>query len=133
VAVAVWGAPDANPWLGLVLECVSAQLGEPIPPPGLPGPFALADADELRTVFLGAGFVDVVVAEIAVPLRTVSFDDWWRRCVALAGPLARRIGAMDPGAVDAMRSAARRAAEPYTRDDGYEFPGLGLVASAARP
>src|ERR671936_260482 len=43
-AIAVWGPRESNPWLGIVLDSVSAQLGAPVPPPGMPGPFALEDA-----------------------------------------------------------------------------------------
>ena len=39
---------ERNPWLGLVMDAVSAQIGAPVPPPGIPGPFALGDAGELR-------------------------------------------------------------------------------------
>jgi SAM-dependent methyltransferase len=47
VALAVWGPRERNPWLGIVLDTVSAQVGHPLPPPGIPGPFSLEDADEL--------------------------------------------------------------------------------------
>jgi SAM-dependent methyltransferase len=36
VALAVWGPRERNPWLGLVLDAASAQLGKPVPPPGVP-------------------------------------------------------------------------------------------------
>src|SRR5207248_2525770 len=39
VALAVWGPRNGNPWLGLVFDAVSAQIGSPVPPPGVPGPF----------------------------------------------------------------------------------------------
>jgi ubiquinone/menaquinone biosynthesis C-methylase UbiE len=133
VAVAVWGPPSTNPWLGLVLASASAQLGEPVPPRGVPGPFALADAEELTALFRSAGLVDVEIHEVAVPLHTVSFDDWWDRCVALAGPLAQRLAALAPDDVTAMRDRARVAAEPFARDGGYDFPGVSLVAVARRP
>jgi enediyne biosynthesis protein CalE5 len=42
VGLAVWGPRERNPWLGVVLEVVSAQIGAPVPPPGIPGPFSLA-------------------------------------------------------------------------------------------
>src|SRR3954452_20993401 len=45
--VPTWAASECNPWLGIVLDAVSAQIGAPVPPPGVPGPFALADADRL--------------------------------------------------------------------------------------
>ena len=42
-AVAVWGSRAANPWLGVLLDAVGAELGVEVPPPGVPGPFSLAD------------------------------------------------------------------------------------------
>ena len=47
LALAVWGPRERNPWLGTVLDSVSAQIGAPVPPPGIPGPFALDDAARL--------------------------------------------------------------------------------------
>lgn len=133
MAAAVWGPPAANPWLAIVMESASAQLGEPVPPPGLPGPFALSDAAGLEERLRGAGLVAVAVRELAVALRAASFDDWWNGRVALAGPLAQRLAALDPDDAAAMRDRARAAAEPFVVDAGYEFPGLCLVASASRP
>src|SRR5689334_7074522 len=37
---AVWGPPEANPWLSALLDALGGQLGAPVPPPGTPGPFA---------------------------------------------------------------------------------------------
>ena len=133
VAVAVWGPPADNPWLGVVLESASAVLGEPIPPPGLPGPFALSDRDALVDRLGAAGLADVIATGVDAPLRCDSFDDWWARCVALAGPLAQRLAALPAGDVDAMRVRARSAAQPFEVSGGYVFPGLSLVMSGTRP
>ncbi|MDX6720183.1 MAG: hypothetical protein QOJ63_2437, partial [Solirubrobacteraceae bacterium] len=46
-AAAVWGPRARNPWLGCVLDAASAHFGAPMPPPGIPGPFALEDAGRL--------------------------------------------------------------------------------------
>src|SRR3954452_3528609 len=61
VALAVWGPRERNPWLGVVLDSVSAQIGAPVPPPGIPGPFALSDAVELERLLSGAGLADAAV------------------------------------------------------------------------
>src|SRR5215211_3139627 len=55
VALAVWGPRERNPWLGTVLDAVSAHVGAPIPPPGMPGPFSLSDAGELEALLTRAG------------------------------------------------------------------------------
>ena len=132
VAVSVWGPQERNPWLGIVLDAMSAQLGEPVPPPGVPGPFSLADAGRLAALLGAAGFDDVAVEEQPVPLRAASFDEWWSRTSTIAGPLARRLAAMPPAAAAALEATLREAVAPYASADGIELPGLALVASARR-
>src|SRR4051794_24018446 len=66
-AIAVWGPREENPWLGRVLDAVSEQVGAPVPPPGVPGPFALQDADRLEELLSGAGFADVSVGREPMP------------------------------------------------------------------
>jgi ubiquinone/menaquinone biosynthesis C-methylase UbiE len=133
MVTATWGRPAANPWLAIVMDSAAAQLGEPVPPPGVPGPFALSDAGEILDLVRDAGLVDVEIRAVDVPLVTDSFADWWDKRVALAGPLATRLAALSPEGVAAMQTRAREAAEPFARPGGYEFPGVCLVAIARRP
>jgi SAM-dependent methyltransferase len=129
-AIAVWGPRGRNPWLGTVLDAVSAQLGAPMPPPGVPGPFALEDAERLAGLLTEAHLEDVAVSELPVPMRAASFDEWWARTSALAGPLAKIVAALPEPAVDALRACAREAVQPYETADGIELPGVTLIASA---
>lgn len=132
VAIAVWGPRERNPWLGLVLDAVSAQTGRPVPPPGRPGPFALADAGRLEGLLTDAGLSDVKVGEEAVPTRAGSFDEWWRRTTALAGPLARILASLPAGGADHLRARAREAVRPYETEEGITLPGVTLIASGRR-
>jgi SAM-dependent methyltransferase len=86
-AIAVWGPRERNPWLGLVFDAVAAQLEREVPPPGVLGPFSLSEG--LDGLLLDAGFEDVTLGELAVPLRAASFEEWWKRTSALAGPCRR--------------------------------------------
>jgi SAM-dependent methyltransferase len=130
VAVAVWAARERNPWLGIVLDAASAQIGAPVPPPGVPGPFSLSDPDRLSAVLAEAGLQDVAVSELSVPARAASVDEWWARTVALAGPLARVVGSLPAPAAEALRARARASARAYVTPDGLELPGVALLASA---
>jgi hypothetical protein len=123
VAVAVWGPRARNPWLGVVVDAVSAQLGGPVPPPGVPGPFALEDADRLGRLLTGAGLAEVVVDEVPVPLPDHSFDAWLTRTSALAGPLGQATGhAARPGPAGAA-GPARGGGPPLPVAGRARLPG----------
>jgi len=132
-AIAVWGPRERNPWLGVVLDSLSAQLGKPVPPPGVPGPFSLDDADELARLLDDAGLADVAVEEVSAPMRVGSFEEWWARTSALAGPLAAILSSLPEEAALALRARAREATRPYETQDGLLFPGVTLLATARRP
>jgi ubiquinone/menaquinone biosynthesis C-methylase UbiE len=132
LAIAVWGPRDRNPWLSLVFDTVTAETGQPVPPPGIPGPFALSDADQLRELLAAAGFSDINLTEQSCPLVDRSFTDWWTRTCSLAGPLAVRLAGMTDQQRSALLERARIAIRPYETADGINFPGLALVASARR-
>jgi SAM-dependent methyltransferase len=128
-AVAVWGPRERNPWLGVVFDAVSAQTGTPVPPPGVPGPFSLADPDRLARLFSDAALTDVVVSELAVPMRAGSFEEWWERTCTLAGPLAKLLASLSEEAARAIRARAQVATRAYETPAGVEFPGVTLLAS----
>lgn len=132
VALAVWGPRARNPWLGVVFDAASAQLRTPIPPPGIPGPFSLDDADKLARLLSDAQLADVVVTEVPAPMRDASFDEWWTRTSALAGPLAMRLATLPDAAVRELRERAREAVRPYQTSTGLEFPGVSLLAAGRR-
>ena len=73
------------------------------------------------------------VGELSVPLRTASFDEWWGRTSALAGPLSAILPSMPDAAVQAMRERARAAVRAYENaSGGLDLPGVTLIAAARR-
>jgi aryl-alcohol dehydrogenase-like predicted oxidoreductase/SAM-dependent methyltransferase len=131
-ALAVWGPRARNPWLALTLDAIGAELGEPVPPPGVPGPFALDDAEELARLLTDAKLVDVSVTELDLPMRAPTMDEWWEATSSLSGGLSKRLATLSEKAAQAMRARARRAAAPYEKPDGIELPGLALLAAGGR-
>lgn len=124
---AVWGTRAANPWLGILLDAVGAQLGAPVPPPGVPGPFSLSDEGALARVLTDAGFSDVAVDEVATPMDVKSFDEWWTIVPSLAGPVAALLSSLPDDATSAIRAEAEQALAGYATGSGYSIPGLSLV------
>ncbi len=132
LAAAVWGPKADNPWLAIVMDAVSAQVGHEVPPPGMPGPFALAD--ELRLVQLArdAGLRDVRIEHVSVRFHAPSFEEWWAHTSALAGPIATVVAGMSDDARAELLDRLRDAARPYETSDGLDIPGLSLVLTGRR-
>ena len=55
----------------------------------------------------------MTVRELPVPLRAGSFEEWWTRTSALAGPLAKILRSIPEPAVDEIRTRLRDAMRPY--------------------
>ena len=67
-----------------------------------------------------------------MPARAASFEDWWRRTSALAGPLATILASLPEQARGAIREHTRESARPYETPVGIEFPGLALLLTGRR-
>ncbi|HYF46235.1 MAG TPA: methyltransferase domain-containing protein [Acidimicrobiales bacterium] len=130
-ALSVWGPKADNPWLAELLDGASEVLGVPMPPPGIPGPFSLANAD-LAGLLEGAGFVDVAVEDVPVPQRLPSFDDYWALTPDLAGPLAGVLAGLPDEQRQAIADRVRHGLVPYTSDAGLDVPGSCRVVSGRK-
>ena len=130
-AVMTWGRREANPWLGLVLDAVSAQFGVPFPPPTVRGPFSLDTPDVLRSALRDGGLEDVTVEAMSTPMHAASLAEWWERVPELAGPLAIALAGMDADVRDAIRERAIQSATKAAASerDGIVFEGSVLIGS----
>jgi enediyne biosynthesis protein CalE5 len=132
IVLSVWGPRAENPWLAVVFDAVSEQLGVTMPPPGAPHPLSLGDRDRLEALLSEAAFAEVSVGELPTPYRAADAEEWWRRTSVLAGPLARKLAALPEDVAAELRSRAIAAITPYETPSGLEIPGLSLVAAAYR-
>ena len=136
-AVAVWAERDRNPWLGLVLDVLSEQLGQPVPPPGIPTPLSLGDATHLERLFTDTKFADVRLERFRYPFSTPSFDGWWRMTTSLAGPLASIIASLDAETTEKLRTTRARSRRSLRgrrrqpRDPRSAAPGGGASLRTA--
>jgi SAM-dependent methyltransferase len=130
--IAVWAAAEHNPWLGLIAGSLSAELGQPVPPPGTPHPFSLGDPERFAAVLTGAGLADVTVEQLDVPYRGPSAEAWWEGRIGLAGPLAQRVRALPSAVLAAAKARGLEAVRRYQTPDGVDIPGRCLLAFARR-
>ena len=62
-----------------------------------------------------------------------SFEEWWTRTSALAGPLANMLTLLSEEATHALHARLREDVRAYETPTGLEVPGVNLVASGHRP
>jgi SAM-dependent methyltransferase len=68
LALLVWQGYDRNEWIREFSAALAAGRPLPVPPPGAPGPFSLAEPDRVRTVLGEAGFSGLELAGLAQPM-----------------------------------------------------------------
>ncbi|MFN2629437.1 MAG: class I SAM-dependent methyltransferase [Gaiellaceae bacterium] len=122
VLVAIWGRAEQ-------CDCadVLGAVGALMPPPGTPGPFALAAEGALSELVESAGFATLAIADVATPIEYPD-QETYVRAMGSAGPcvLAARIAGR--ATVD---DALVAAAEPFQGDDGsYRFANVFRFAVA---
>jgi ubiquinone/menaquinone biosynthesis C-methylase UbiE len=131
LALAVWAAPERNPWAALPAMTLVQRGHVPPPEPGAPGIFAMADPALIRSLVTEAGFGEPEIEEIAFEFRYEDFDEVWAVLIKLAGPIARVLKSLPDEERQATRDAIEEAVAPFRAEDGsYSTPALcwGAVA-----
>ena len=131
VAVAVWAAPQHNPWVlyvGMASQIHGVVTGGPPTGPG--GLFSLADPATLESAMLDAGFAAAVVHEVPTLATFTTADEYFDTVTSLAGPLSAALGAAAAETRAAVRTSATALAEAHRTDKGLVLPGRALVCTA---
>jgi SAM-dependent methyltransferase len=131
VAVAVWDAPAANPWMTVAGRVLTERGVVAAPDPREPGPFALADAERLAELLWGAGLTDVRVEPLGFAFTAPSLDAWWDHLRQTSSRVREALADLAPAEHYAVRDAFDAAYAPYAGPDGaIRVPARALVAAA---
>lgn len=138
LAAAVWGPPAAAPFLSAGYTVLSERLRLPDPPPGLPGPFSMSDPERLAGSLAEAGFGDVSVAELVVPFRVDTAEEYADFNRAVSPPKLLEMVRDRFGSADDPQTwrAVAAAAEKYGTGDrgaGLALPSTALCLRGVAP
>jgi SAM-dependent methyltransferase len=131
IAVAVWDAPDRNPWASIPMRALSKHGHVPPPDPTQPGMFALAAPGRLGELLEDAGFAEVTVDAVEILRPAPSIPAFIEDSLEMSGAFRDAMAGLSEAERDAVRAEIATLAEPFTAADGsVRYPGRSLVAVA---
>ena len=132
LVLAVWGAPESNPFFAIVgMKLVQRGHISPPEPPPAPGIFAMANAEYTAALLQEAGFGEVRTEEIPVYFVLPDADEYLKFVVDSAGPLAMALRALPDNEREAIDNDLKESLAPFKTEDGYRLPGVALCAVGA--
>lgn len=88
LAFVCWRPFAENEWMLAPLTAALRHLPPPVPPqPGAPGPFAFADPERVRGILGQAGFAQIAIDPLDMPLGGFGLEDSLKMALRI-GPLA---------------------------------------------
>jgi len=131
LALAVWGAPERNPWLSITARTLVERGHMPPQEPGAPNPFSMASEEGTRALLEHAGFTSVRTDEVPVRFAFFDVDEYLSYATDTAGPAALVLRGLSEGEREAVRAQLKEAFAPFAGGGGYELPGVAINAVAS--
>ena len=131
LVLAVWGAPDSNPWASIGARMLIERGHMPPPQPGAPGVFSMASDERTLGLLDAAGFSKVRTDHVAVCFAFADADDYLRWATEVGGPLAPVIRGLPPDERETIKAHLQEAFVPFAAEGGYQLPGVCLNAVAS--
>lgn len=133
VAIAVWAEPQKCPSIGLPVAVISKRLNAPPPPPGMPGPFAMADTGKLERIFKGAGFRDIQIESRPVTFAFSSPADFTQFIKDVASPIKAMLDGETEERQAQVWAAVTDAVKEYAAPDGgVSMENQSICVTASR-
>ena len=130
LVLAVWGAPDRNPWVTALAKTLVEHGHVPPPEPAAPSPFALADDKTIRALLEGAGFASVRTEQVQLSFAFRDLDDYVSYSAGTAGPAALVLGKLSDDDLEPLKTRLEEAFAPFATDEGYELPAVAVTTVA---
>jgi SAM-dependent methyltransferase len=134
IVVSNWAGPEKNPWASVALSVLKRHVDIPPPAPGSTGLYSFADPARCSAMLGEAGFYDIDVESLEVPVIDVAdgneYFTWVRE---MAGPIASIYARLpaDLQALVADEVAAEAQAQSQRRGK-VKLSGTTWIASACR-
>jgi ubiquinone/menaquinone biosynthesis C-methylase UbiE len=132
LALAVWGAPERNPWIAIVANSLVERGHVPSPEStSAAAPFSLSSATRTSELLRSAGFGQVRAEVVPVQLTVPDADEYIDFIADTAGPTALALRGLSQTERSGVRADVARSLARFSSGDGYELPGVAVCAAAS--
>jgi SAM-dependent methyltransferase len=131
-AAIVYSTAERNPFFSVPAALIRTRAGLPVPSPGQPGPFTLADTRVARDALEDAGFHDIEIATLEAPLLLASAAECLRFERESFGALHQMLAGVPPTERDQIWADVETALLTYQTPTGFVGPCELHVISGSR-
>jgi len=131
LTLAVWSAPDRNPYFGVIATSLIRHGHVPPPDPGAPGIFSMASPERITTLLAGAGFSEVRTEDVLGSFALPSIDEYLAVVADTAGPLGLAVRGLSDDDRAAVKTDVETSFVPFRSERGYNLPAVALCAVAS--
>lgn len=132
LAMLAWQDIRKNEWLLTVRETLSAGRDLPMPRPGVPGPMALADQDDVRGLLASVGFESIGLTSIEEPVWFGADANAAYGFVGNIGIVKGLSDGLDADAKAAAHERLRAALRAHETPEGVRFDSAVWLISARK-
>jgi SAM-dependent methyltransferase len=126
-----WQPLARNGWIQAFVGALATGRPAPAPPPGAPGPFSLAEPEEIRAVMSAAGYVDVRLEDVREPMWFgADAEDATQFVLGLMGWM---LADLDDTARATAVDALRRSTAAHADVNGVRYASAAWIIRATRP
>jgi SAM-dependent methyltransferase len=131
LTLAVWGAPERNPFFGIIASSLVQRGHVPPPePPPAPGIFSMAGPQRTTALLEAAGFSEVRTEEVPGRFALPGVDEYLSVIADTAGPIALAFRALPEAERAAVKAEVETSFRCFAAEEGYVLPGVALCAVA---
>ncbi|MDF2114088.1 class I SAM-dependent methyltransferase [Roseiarcaceae bacterium H3SJ34-1] len=133
ICTMVFGAPQNNPCIAILVSTALKHAGLPPRDPYQPGGLlSLGKPGLIEGLFAQAGFAEVATTKMSAPFRLASVADYLGFVRASASPIQQILGGLDDDAKQAAWNEIKQKLKAFDTATGWEGPNELLLTAARR-
>jgi len=132
LAFLTWRRFEENEWLVTIRRIAAQDRELPDPPAGIPGPFGLADRDDVTTILDAAGYRDIEVAPRDEPMYLGADADAGWEFVRAMGIVTGLTAELDDASRADVFAQLRALVDEHTGPDGVVLAAASWLVTATR-